>query len=104
MKNTAFKPKGPNFPLKKMNIFTSRLTKSKCLFHLLFTQTLGFTRSCSPSDNINGSPDSRTTKYQKHIPSGFCYYVVCTDPRYSKGPELYSPRDFRYADDDDDEE
>ena len=68
-----------------------------------------YTKSCSPSDNINisGSSDPRTTKYQQHIPSGYCYYVVCTDSRYSKQPFLHSCRDFSdddYDDDDDDDD
>ena len=33
---------------------------------------------------------STSVDYQKHVPSGFCYVVICTDNRYSKRPELYT--------------
>ena len=40
-----------------------------------------FTEKTSP-------PPSRgcTTKYQKHTPSGFCFYIKCVDDRLSLGP------------------
>ena len=33
---------------------------------------------------------STSVDYQKHVPPGFCYVVICTDNRYSKRPELYT--------------
>ena len=35
--------------------------------------------------------NSYTNKYQKHTPSGFCYYIKCFDEKvYSKRPVIYS--------------
>jgi hypothetical protein len=30
-----------------------------------------------------------TSRYQKHVPSGFAYYVVSDEPSYNRGPILY---------------
>ena len=48
--------------------------------------------TCQPNPN-----DSYTKKYQKHGPSGFCYYVKCFDDSvYKQDPVIYtkqSPND-----------
>ena len=69
-----------------------------------------FTRPCDSSADSTESDSSdnechrQFTKYQRHIPSGFCYYVVCTDSRYSRGPVLYSRRDYSSDENDDDDD
>ena len=46
----------------------------------------------TPLDIAYNSPETKyTTKYQKHEPSGFCYYVKCSEDNvYDKEPVMYT--------------
>ena len=44
--------------------------------------------SCTPI-----SEKSYTEKYQKHTPSGFCYYVKCENGENDKEPVVYRGED-----------
>lgn len=35
---------------------------------------------------------TNTYNYQRHVPSSFCYLVVCANDEYNKGPVLYSEK------------
>ena len=52
-----------------------------------------------PMDTCQPNPEnSYTTKYQKHKPSSFCYYVKCFDDKiYSQEPVVFTAE----SDDDD---
>jgi len=47
-----------------------------------------------PIDTCQPNPvDSYTNKYQKHIPSSFCYYIKCFDDKiYSQEPVVYTSK------------
>ena len=60
-----------------------------------FTKTI---HTCQPVERPEPNPkDSYTKKYQKHEPSGFCYYIKCFDGSvYSQDPVIFtkeSPND-----------
>ena len=39
-----------------------------------------------PTSNEREEGESYTIKYQKHKPSGFCFYIKCVDDSLSLGP------------------
>ena len=105
-----FRSQKTQFPTKENRFlqFTSHHKQLTVPF-VIYADFECFTRRSSQSSADTTESDSSDSennrefeKYQKHVPSGFCYYVVCADSRHSRGPVLFSRRD--YSEDTDDED
>ena len=74
-----------NFPNRDRK-YILKIPIGQCESHLLYMQTFECFRpqisTCQPNPE-----KSYTKKYQKHIPSGFCYHIKCFDDTlYSQQP------------------
>ncbi len=61
--------------------------RSQSVPFVVYADSECFTRFCQPATPQN------TTKYQKHEPSGFCYYIKCFDDSvYTQAPVIYTKK------------
>ena len=87
------------FPIKNFNDILKFKNHQK-MQKVSFVIIADFECFIKPINTVQQDPNkSYTNQYQKHEPSGFCYYVKCFDDSlYKQDPILYTMK----SDDDDD--